>query len=72
MPTNTDSQFSTRFSPQTIAGMVANQDVLSSYTPTANTINLGMLADIGRATVYAPDIQDSFYSRFMKAPLPRG
>ena len=31
-----------------------------------------MLSDIGRATVYAPDIQDSFYARFMKAPLTRG
>ena len=72
MPTNTDAQFTARFAPQTIAGMVANQDVLASYTPTASPINLGMLADIGRATVYAPDIQDSFYARFMKAPLPRG
>ena len=52
--------------------MVANQTSLANFVPTASPINLGMLSDIGRATVYAPDIQDSFYARFMKAPLSRG
>ena len=72
MPTNTDTQFTARFSPMTIAGMVANQNALGSFVPSASVINTGMLSDIGRATVYAPDIQDSFYARFMKAPLTRG
>ena len=72
MPTNTDTQFTARFSPLTISTMVANQNALASFVPTASVINTGMLSDIGRATVYAPDIQDSFYARFMKAPLTRG
>lgn len=72
MPTNTDAQFTARFSPLTLATMVANQNALASFVPTASVINTGMLSDIGRATVYAPDIQDSFYARFMRAPLTRG
>ena len=72
MPTNTDTQFTARFSPLTISAMVANQNALGSFVPSASLINTGMLSDIGRATVYAPDIQDSFYARFMKAPLTRG
>ena len=72
MPTNTDTQFTTRFSPMTIAGMVANQTALSSFVPTASVINTGMLSDIGRANIYAPDLQDNFYGRFMREPLTRG
>lgn len=72
MPTGTDTAFTARFSPLTLATMVANQSTLANFVPTASPINLGMLSDIGRATVYAPDIQDSFYARFMKAPLTRG
>ena len=72
MPTNTDTQFTTRFSPLTIAGMVANQTALSSFVPTASIINTGMLSDIGRANIYAPDLQDNFYGRFMREPLTRG
>lgn len=72
MPTGTDTAFTARFSPLTLATMVANQNTLANFIPTASPINLGMLSDIGRATVYAPDIQDSFYARFMKAPLARG
>lgn len=72
MPTSTDAQFTARFSPLTLATMVANQTTLANFVPTASPINLGMLSDIGRATIYAPDIQDSFYARFMKAPLSRG
>lgn len=70
--TNTDTQFASRFPDLTLASFVANQDTLANFTPTSSPINTGMLSDIGRATVYAPDIQDSFYSRFMKAPLTRG
>lgn len=70
--TGTDTAFATRFSPETIASMVANQSTLADFVPTVSPINTGMLSDIGRATIYAPDIQDSFYSRFMKAPLTRG
>lgn len=72
MPTGTDTAFTARFAPLTLATMVANQTPLANFVPTASPINLGMLSDIGRATVYAPDIQDSFYARFMKAPLSRG
>lgn len=72
MSTGTDTAFTARFSPLTLATMVANQSTLANFIPTASPINLGMLSDIGRATVYAPDIQDSFYARFMKAPLARG
>lgn len=72
MPTGTDTAFAARFSPLTLATMVANQTTLANFIPTASPINLGMLSDIGRATIYAPDIQDSFYARFMKAPLTRG
>ncbi len=72
MPTGTDTAFTARFAPLTLATMVANQTSLANFVPTVSPINLGMLSDIGRATVYAPDIQDSFYARFMKAPLSRG
>jgi hypothetical protein len=30
------------------------------------------MSDIGRATVWGPDKQSNWFSRFMKAPLPRG
>lgn len=70
--TGTDSQFAARFPDLTLAGFVANQATLANWTPTQNQFNTGMMSDIGRATVYAPDIQESFYSRFMRAPLSRG
>ena len=72
MPTNTDTQFSSRFSPLTLANFVANQTSLANFVPTASLINTGMLSDIGRANIYAPDVQNSFYDRFMRAPLTRG
>ena len=72
MTTNTDSQFTARFGPLTSATFVANQEALADYVPTASTLNVGMMADIGRATVYGPDVQENFYSKFMKAPLTRG
>ena len=70
--TGTDTAFAARFAPQTIAGMVANQASLANFVPSASPINTGMLSDIGRANIYAPDLQDNFYGRFMRAPLPRG
>ena len=70
--TGTDTAFTARFAPQTIAGMVANQTSLANFVPSTSPINTGMLSDIGRANIYAPDLQDNFYSRFMRAPLSRG
>ena len=70
--TATDTQFAARFPDLTLSTFVANQGTLANWTPTQNQFNTGMLSDIGRATVYNSEIQDSFYSRFMKAPLQRG
>lgn len=72
MPTATDAQFAARFPNIQAAAFVANQADLANWTPTTSVLNTGMLSDIGRATIYAPDIQDNFYARFMKAPLGRG
>ena len=70
--TGTDTAFAARFAPLTIATMVANQTSLANFVPTSSPINTGMLSDIGRANIFAPDLQDNFYSRFMRAPLTRG
>lgn len=70
--TDTDTQFANRFPGLAAGTYVANQSTLANFQPTPSPINTGMLSDIGRATVFAPDIQDSFYARFMKANLPRG
>lgn len=72
MTTNTDAQFAARFSGVNVNTFVGNQAVLGSWTPTSSVLNTGMMSDIGRATVYAPDVQDNFYARFMKSPLARG
>lgn len=72
MATGTDTQFTTRFTPETVATFVANQANLANYKPTTSVLNTGMMADIGRATIYGPDIQENWFSRFMKAPLARG
>lgn len=72
MATNTDTQFSARFPDMTATSFVANQNSLTDWTPTSSPINTGMLSDIGRAYVYAPDTQENFYARFMQAPLSRG
>lgn len=72
MATNTDSQFTARFSGVTASDFVGNQKALADYTPTTNTFNTGMLSDIGRAYIYAPDVQSNFYSRFLQSPLSRG
>lgn len=72
MTTNTDAQFTQRFSPLTATAFNGNQSSLGDWTPTTNAINTGMLSDIGRAYIYAPDVQANFYSRFMQSPLSRG
>lgn len=70
--TATDTQFAGRFPNVTATTFVANQKALADYTPTASPVNTGMLSDIGRAYIYAPDTQENFYARFMQAPLSRG
>lgn len=72
MSTNTDTQFANRFSGVTATTFNGNQSALADWTPTTNSLNTGMLSDIGRAYIYAPDVQDNFYSRFLQAPLTRG
>ena len=72
MVTGTDTQFTARFKPDTISAFVANQSALKDYVPTTGVLNTGMMSDIGRATIYGPDVQDNWFSRFMKAPLGRG
>lgn len=70
--TNTDINFAGRFPDMSAATFVANQKALADWTPTASTLNTGMMSDIARAYIYAPDTQENFYARFMAAPLPRG
>lgn len=72
MATNTDAQFTSRFPDMSATSFVANQKSLADWTPTASVLNTGMLSDIGRAYIYAPEKQANFYSRFMQAPLTRG
>lgn len=72
MTTNTDTQFGSRFSDMTATAFVANQKALADFTPTTSVLNTGMMSDIGRATIYGPDRQDNWFSRFLKAPLSRG
>lgn len=72
MATATDTNFSARFPDIVASTFVANQKSLADWTPTTSPINNGMLSDIGRAYVYAPDTQENFYARFMQAPLTRG
>ena len=74
MTTSTDTQFATRFGADStpVTAFVGNQGTLANYTPTTSLLNTGMMSDIGRATIYGPDVQDSFYAKFMKSPLTRG
>ena len=72
MTTKTDAQFTARFSGLTPQTFIANQTDLANYTPTTSLLNTGMMSDIGRATIYAPDVQTNFWAKFMKAPLGRG
>ena len=70
--TSTDTAFAGRFPDMTATTFVANQKALADWTPTASPINTGMLSDIARAYIYAPDTQENFYARFMASPLTRG
>lgn len=70
--TTTDTNFAGRFPDMSASTFVANQKALADWTPAASTLNTGMMSDIARAYVYAPDTQENFYARFMAAPLPRG
>lgn len=70
--TNTDVQFAERFPDMNLNAFVTNNVSLKDWVPSENVVNTGMLSDIGRATIYNGEIQDSFYSRFMRAPLSRG
>lgn len=72
MATITDAQFTARFPDMSAVAFVGNQSTLAEYVPTTSVLNTGMMSDIGRATVYGPDIQDNFWNRFMKSPLTRG
>lgn len=72
MTTQTDAQFAARFPDLTAATFVANMDTLQNYVPTASLVNTGMMTDIGRAMIYGPDVQESFFARFMQSPLSRG
>ena len=70
--TSTDTNFAGRFPDMSATTFVANQKALADWTPTASPINTGMLSDIARAYIYAPDTQENFYARFMASPLSRG
>ena len=70
--TSTDTNFAGRFPDISASTFVANQKALADWTPTASPINTGMLSDIARAYIYAPDTQENFYARFMASPLSRG
>lgn len=70
--TTTDTNFAGRFPDMSASTFVANQKALTDWTPTASTLNMGMMSDIARAYIYAPDTQENFYARFMASPLPRG
>ena len=70
--TGTDTQFTERFPDVELNSFVTNNVSLKDWVPTQNVFNEGMMSDIGRATIYNGEFQESFYSRFMKAPLSRG
>lgn len=72
MSTNTDTQFASRFSGISATTFNGNVSELGDWTPTANALNTGMLSDIGRATIFAPDTQTNWFARFMKSPITRG
>ena len=72
MVTNTDTQFATRFSELTAETFNGNQSDLANWTPTQSVLNTGMMSDIGRVSVFAPEAQPNFWAKFMKAELGRG
>lgn len=68
-----DTRFSGAFPDMTASVFYGSgQTNLQNYTPTTSPINTGMLADIGRVTVYGPEAYDNPYAKFMKSPLSRG
>lgn len=72
MTTGTDTQFSNRFSGLAATTFNGNMSNLADWQPTTNALNTGMLSDIARATIYAPEIQENWFSRFMRSPISRG
>lgn len=70
--TKTDAQFADRFPGIDATAFVTNSSDLPGYQPVESQLNAGMMTDIGRAIVYGPDVQESFYSRFLMSPLKRG
>lgn len=72
MTTTTDTEFASRFAGLNVSSFVNNNATLPGFVPAQSPINLGMYDDIGRATLYGYDIQESFFDRFMKSPLTRG
>ena len=58
--TGTDTAFTARFAPLTAETFVANQTDLANYKPGTSPINVGMLADIRRATIFALDRPKKF------------
>ena len=73
MTSTQDSRFASRFADMT-ASVFYGSGVksLGDYSPAASTINTGMLADIGRATVFGPESYDNPFAKFMRSPLTRG
>lgn len=68
-----DTRFSSAFADMTASVFYGSgQTDLANYSPAQSPINTGMLADIGRVTVYGPEAYDNPYAKFMKAPLSRG
>lgn len=72
MATNTDAQFAARFPDMTAQVFNGNMSDLAGWTPTQSVLNTGLMSDIGRATVFAPEGQPNFWAKFMKAELGRG
>lgn len=73
MATNQDTNFASRFADMTASVFYgSNTSDLKGYKPTESTVNTGMLADIGRVTVYGPETQENPYSKFVRSPLTRG
>lgn len=73
MPTDTDNQFSARFPDMTASVFYGSgQGALSGYQPASSPINTGMLADIGKATIYGPEEQSNPFAKFIRSPLARG
>lgn len=72
MTTGTDTQFQTRFSGLSATTFNGNTSTLADWTPTSNSLNTGMLSDIARASIYAPETQSNWFARFMRSPISRG